>query len=137
MLPACLLKACHCTCACRLLSVTALAGGLLAMLLADLSFAVLRNCCVADRRRQHPCAWWLRPAAAAEAFVIATLYSEGGRMVGHLRRGASGWRCLCRGFDWFCGGQPVVVGEEQRRVALRAACCLAALAGWLWLARCL
>lgn len=56
-------------------------------------------------------------------------------MAGHLRRGAAGWRCLCRSFDWFAGGQPGVVGEEQRRVALRCTCCLAALAGWLSLAR--
>jgi hypothetical protein len=106
-------------------------AGLLAMLAADLVLTVLRNCCLAARRAQHPCAWWLRPLAAAEAWLVVT-FSEAGRMVGHLRRGS--WGGLARSFDWFCGGQPAVVAEERRRAAARMACCLVALAAWMLLA---
>lgn len=117
---------------CRLASAAALLGCLPAVLAADLTLCVLRNCCLADRRQQHPCAWWLRYFAAAEAFINAVLASEGGRLVAHLRRGSVG--CLCRSFDWFCGSQPAVVAGEQRRAALRCAACLAAAAAWLCLA---
>lgn len=120
-------------CSCRLLPGAALAGCLAAMLGADLLLCVLRNCCLAERRRQHPCApGWLRPLAAAKAWVVATLFSEGGRLVGQLKRRQ--WGSLCRSFDWFCGSQPGVVAEEQRRAATRCACCLvaaAAAAAWL------
>lgn len=117
----------------RLASALALAGCLPAVLAADLILCILRNCCLASRREQHPCVWWLRPLAAAEAFVIATLASEGGRLVGHLKRGS--WVSLCCSFDWFCGSQPVVMVGEQRRAALRASTCLAAVCAWLYLAR--
>ncbi|KAL4431746.1 hypothetical protein ABPG77_002962 [Micractinium sp. CCAP 211/92] len=119
--------------ACRLASAPALAGCLPAVLAADLILCILRNCCLASRHQQHPCVWWLRPLAAAEAFVIATLASEGGRLVGHLKRGS--WASLCSSFDWFCGSQPTVVVGEQRRAALRASICLAAAGAWLYLAR--
>ncbi|KAL4440415.1 hypothetical protein ABPG75_003416 [Micractinium tetrahymenae] len=117
--------------ACGLASARALACCLPAVLATDLLISILRNCCLPARRRQHPCASWLRPLAAAEAFVIVTLASEGGRLVGHLKRGS--WGCLCRSFDWFCGSQPAVVAGEQRRATLRAGCCLAAAAAWLCL----
>ncbi len=118
---------------CRLASAPALAGCLPAVLAADLILCILRNCCLASRHQQHPCVWWLRPLAAAEAFVIVTLASEGGRLVGHLKRGS--WASLCSSFDWFCGSQPTVVVGEQRRSALRASICLAAACAWLYLAR--
>jgi hypothetical protein len=99
----------------------------LAVLVADLLHSLLRNCCSPERRQQNPCAhWWLRPLAAAEAFVMATCFSEAGRLVGHLKRRS--WASLCSNFDWFCGSQPVVVAEEQRRAAVRAA----AKASRLW-----
>jgi hypothetical protein len=115
---------------CRLLSASSLAGCILAVLAADLLHSLLRNCCSQERRQQNPCTlWWLRPLAASEAFVVATCFSEAGRLVGHLKRRS--WGSLCRNFDWFCGSQPVVVAEEQRRAAVRAAASLAAVAAWL------
>lgn len=113
----------------RLLPALALAGCVPALLAGDLLFFLARNCCLAERRAQHPCAWWLRPAAAAEAWVVAALYSETGRLFGHLKRGS--WRSLGASFDWFCGGLPQVVAEERGRAARRATCCLAAAAAWL------
>lgn len=104
----------------------------MAALAADLVLSMLRNCGLAQRREQHPCASWrLRLLAAAESWLIAVL-SEAGRLAGHLKRGSL--RALCCGFDWFCGSLPTVVAEEQRRVALRAAC-LAAAAAWMALCR--
>lgn len=70
----------------RLASAAGVVGGLLAVLGADLAFTILCNC-QKERRAAHPCAhWWLRPLAAAEAFVAATLFSETGRLAGHLKR---------------------------------------------------
>lgn len=95
----------------RLASIPALAAALCAVLATDLLADILRNCCVAERRLCHPCAHWMRPLAAAEAWLIACLASEGGRLAGALKRGSCG--SLCRNFDWFCASQPAVVRGEQ------------------------
>lgn len=90
-----------------------------------MTLEVARNCLVAERRQHHPCAAWLRPAAAAEAWVIK-LASEAGRLCGHARRGA--WRGMCRSIDWFFGMDAGVVRGEQWRMAVRCAVCTAAAA---------
>jgi len=115
---------------CRALSPTGLIACLLAALAADLLFSVLTNCCLPERRRQHPCRPWLRPLAAAEACLIASLFSEGGRLAGHVQRRR--WGNLCRSFDWFCGTMPGVVAWERCHVAARCACCALAMAAAGW-----
>lgn len=76
------------------------AGALAADFISDL----LANCLSPQRRRQHPCASGrLRALAAAEAWLIKA-FSEGGRALGHLKRGQ--WRGFYRAFDWFCGIDP-------------------------------
>jgi hypothetical protein len=96
----------------------------------DLLLDCLRNLAQPSRRARCPCAWWLRPAAACEAWAIKVA-SEAGRLAGHLgRRGrlVGGWLLVGRRFDWFCGMDPGVVRAERWRAALRFACFVAATA---------
>ena len=81
-----------------------------------------------ERRTGRPCAWWLRPAAASEAWAISFV-SELGRLHGHLGRrgwGLRGWLLVGARFDWFCGMDPAVVRAERRREVIWFACYLAA-----------
>lgn len=106
------------------------ATALAAMLAADAAQDVARHCLLASRRRQNPCHPAIRVPAAAESCVVK-LFSEAGRLWGHVERGR--WRDACGSFDWFCSSEPsaAVIRDEQRRALLRACVCIAA-AYWAW-----
>ena len=70
------------------------------MVMTDMTLDVARNCLSSTRRAEHPCALELRIPAAAESCIVK-LFSESGRLWGHLKH--LRWCNVCCSFDWFCG----------------------------------
>jgi len=76
-----------------------------------------RRDAVADGRVRLPPSGCVGTVAAALEAAAVLWAVDGGRLVGHARRGRL-WAHVGRRFDWWLGSMPAAVAAERRRGAL-------------------